>query len=177
MPTPPPLPAPPPLDPQTAKTRIAELLTRSRLMTIATLRPDGWPQATVVNYVAEGLSLFFVVSRHSQKLANIARDGRVAIALAADGAGPPVGLSMAAHVFEVNDPTKIDRLNQRIRGAAHDQPFTPHPAGRDIALLEARPTVLSLIDYQALGAVAQHFTVHEDWRLEATPAPAETPAP
>ena len=27
-------------------------------MTIATLRPDGWPQATTVGYVSEGLTLY-----------------------------------------------------------------------------------------------------------------------
>jgi hypothetical protein len=33
------------------KSKILELLNQHRLMTIATNRPDGWPQATTVGYV------------------------------------------------------------------------------------------------------------------------------
>lgn len=35
--------------------KILALLDRHRVMTIATLRPHGWPQATTVGYVIEGL--------------------------------------------------------------------------------------------------------------------------
>jgi nitroimidazol reductase NimA-like FMN-containing flavoprotein (pyridoxamine 5'-phosphate oxidase superfamily) len=59
--------------------RIVDLLDSHRIMTIATLRPDGWPQATVVGYVNEGLTLYFLCGLDSQKAANIARDERVSI--------------------------------------------------------------------------------------------------
>jgi pyridoxamine 5'-phosphate oxidase-like protein len=36
--------------------KIEQLLNQHRLMTIATNRPDGWPQATTVGYVNEGLT-------------------------------------------------------------------------------------------------------------------------
>ena len=36
--------------------KILALLDQHRIMTIATLRPDGWPQATTVGYVNEGLT-------------------------------------------------------------------------------------------------------------------------
>jgi hypothetical protein len=36
--------------------KIVTLLDQHRIMTIATLRPDGWPQATTVGYVNEGLT-------------------------------------------------------------------------------------------------------------------------
>ena len=32
------------------KEKILSLLEQHRIMTIATLRPDGWPQATTVGY-------------------------------------------------------------------------------------------------------------------------------
>jgi len=38
--------------------KILALLDQHRIMTIATLRPDGWPQATTVGYVNEGLTLY-----------------------------------------------------------------------------------------------------------------------
>ena len=43
-------------------------------MTIATNRPDGWPQATTVGYVNDGLTIYFLCSPQSQKAANIAPD-------------------------------------------------------------------------------------------------------
>ncbi len=46
-------------------------------MTIATLRPDGWPQATTVGYVSEGLDLYFLCGPNSQKAHNLAVDDRV----------------------------------------------------------------------------------------------------
>ena len=36
--------------------KIQTILDQHRNMTIATLRPDGWPQATTVGYVNEGLA-------------------------------------------------------------------------------------------------------------------------
>ena len=45
---------------ETIHRRIVEILDRERIMTLATVRPDGWPQATTVGYVNDGLSLYFL---------------------------------------------------------------------------------------------------------------------
>ena len=58
------------------------ILNANRLMTIATVRPDGWPQATVVGYANEGFRLYFLIYRKSQKFENIALNNRVAITVA-----------------------------------------------------------------------------------------------
>jgi nitroimidazol reductase NimA-like FMN-containing flavoprotein (pyridoxamine 5'-phosphate oxidase superfamily) len=47
--------------------KIHTLLNEHRIMTVATLRPDGWPQATTVSYVNEGLTLYFLCGLESQK--------------------------------------------------------------------------------------------------------------
>jgi nitroimidazol reductase NimA-like FMN-containing flavoprotein (pyridoxamine 5'-phosphate oxidase superfamily) len=65
----------------TVKRRILSLLDEHRIMTLATLRPDGWPQATTVGYVNEGLTLYFLCGFDSQKAANIARDNRVSLTI------------------------------------------------------------------------------------------------
>ena len=78
--------------------KILTLLDQHRIMTIATLRPDGWPQATTVGYASEGLTLYFLCGPDSQKAANLARDDRVSLTI--DHDTPQVmeitGLSMAA---------------------------------------------------------------------------------
>ena len=45
---------------ETIKQKILALLDQLRIMTIVTLRPDGWPQATTVGYVNEGFTLYFL---------------------------------------------------------------------------------------------------------------------
>ncbi len=62
---------------QEIRKKILNLLDQHRIMTIATLRPDGWPQATTVGYVNEGLVLYFLCGLDSQKAANLARDDRI----------------------------------------------------------------------------------------------------
>ena len=61
--------------------KILELLDQHRNMTIATLRPDGWPQATTVGYANDGLTLYFLCGLDSQKARNLARDDRVSLAI------------------------------------------------------------------------------------------------
>src|SRR5947209_5493301 len=59
--------------------KVLDLLDEHRIMSLATTRPDGWPQATTVGYVSEGLTLYFMCGRDSQKARNIARDNRVSL--------------------------------------------------------------------------------------------------
>src|SRR6478736_86656 len=88
------------------KRLILALLDQHRIMTIATIRPDGWPQATTVGYANEGLALYFLCGLDSQKAANLARDDRVSLTI--DHDTPQVmeitGLSMAARAQAVVDP-------------------------------------------------------------------------
>ena len=83
--------------------KILDILAEHRIMTVATLRPDGWPQATTVGYASEGLALYFLCGLDSQKAANIARDPRVSITI--DHDTPQVmeinGLSMAGRAKQV----------------------------------------------------------------------------
>src|SRR5690349_16318293 len=62
---------------ESIRTKILALLDQHRDMSIATLRPDGWPQATTVGYGNDGLTLYFLCGRGSQKSANLAHDDRV----------------------------------------------------------------------------------------------------
>lgn len=93
------------------RNQILALLDQHRIMTIATLRPDGWPQATTVGYVNEGLTLYFLCGLDSQKAANLARDDRVSLAI--DHDTPDLmaitGLSMAARAQAVVDRDEARR--------------------------------------------------------------------
>src|SRR5690606_41854711 len=88
--------------------KILGLLDEHRIMTIATLRPDGWPQATTVGYAYDGLSIYFLCGRDSQKAANLACDDRVSLTIDhdTDQVMEIRGLSMAAHARRVEDPAE-----------------------------------------------------------------------
>ncbi|MET3667608.1 pyridoxamine 5'-phosphate oxidase family protein [Caulobacter sp. 1776] len=144
--------------------RITEILRGHRLMTVATLRADGWPQATVVNYAADGLRLYFVVSTQSQKLANLRRDPRASIAIGGL-AGPPLGLSMAVRVREVSEAPEIAAVGGKFWSESRGEGFTPHPATSGSVLLMAEPLIVSLVDYDGPDAWPRLFRVEPDWRL------------
>lgn len=143
-----------------AASAVVEALNREHLMTLACLRADGWPQATTVGFVNEGLDLYFVVSRGSQKLANLQADPRasVAVRISGPGAGDGVGVSMGGRVEEVTDPVEVERLNR----AVIDRFPGIHvhcPSGDSVAVLRFRPTVVSAVGVVAGRSSPETFTV------------------
>ncbi len=122
------------------KQKILALLEAHRIMTIATLRPDGWPQATTVGYVNEDLTLWFLCGLESQKATNLAHDSRVSITI--DHDTPDImsikGLSMAARAHRVRDlaeAEKVIRIAAEVhRRAARDRTDEDAHAGGSRAL-------------------------------------------
>ena len=110
------------------RAKILELLEQHRLMTVATNRPDGWPQATTVGYINDGLTIYFLCGLQSQKAQNIARDNRVSLTIDHDTNDPMAitGLSMAAHAEQISGQDELakvlDLLVRRYPGYAA---FTP----------------------------------------------------
>ena len=131
---------------------ILALLNQHRIMTLATLRPDGWPQATTVGYANDGLTLYFLCGPDSQKAANLARDDRVSLTI--DHDTPQVmeitGLSMAAHAQRIADPAEAEKamglLMQKYPQPQEPLPI-PVPAPEDVAIFRVTPMVISVLDY------------------------------
>src|SRR5512135_1884151 len=98
------------------RAQILGLLDEHRIMSLATLRPDGWPQATTVGYVNDGLTLYFLCGPESQKAQNLARDNRVSLTIDHDVSDPMAitGLSMAAHAQPVSDPDELAKAMNRL---------------------------------------------------------------
>lgn len=123
-----------------------EILNSHQTMAISTLRPDGWPQTTFVGYANDGLTLFFLIFRTSQKLANIRRDRRVSLAVGGDSkdVSQLTAVYAAAHAIEVTDP------NERARGWTLLE--SRHPNLVDFDLPERTEAAM-------MKAVCQHVTV------------------
>jgi nitroimidazol reductase NimA-like FMN-containing flavoprotein (pyridoxamine 5'-phosphate oxidase superfamily) len=151
--------------------KAVDILDQHRLMAIATLRPDGWPQATMVSYANEGLLLYFIVSRASQKYANIERDGRVSIVVGRDFEEPSQikALSIAANASEVRDPKQreraIDLVLQRHPALAR----LPRPDLKHSAVMRAYCSIVTILDYSKGFGHADLLTVSPGG-TEMTPA-------
>src|SRR5262249_53061407 len=134
----------------TIRKKILKLLAKHRKMTIATLRPDGWPQATTVGYGNDGLTIYFLCGPDSQKAANLARDNRVSLTID-DDTGQVMaieGLSMAARADAVTDPSEAEKALQLMmqRYPPQDVPL-PMPNARELRIFRVTPTVISVLDY------------------------------
>ena len=138
---------------ESMKQKILALLDGHRIMTIATLRPDGWPQATTVGYVNEGLTLWFLCGLESQKVKNLAHDNRVSITI--DHDTPDImsitGLSMAARAERVSDRAEAEKVIGMLPLKYPDaSPATAQmkmPAPEEVALFRVVPEVVSVLDY------------------------------
>jgi nitroimidazol reductase NimA-like FMN-containing flavoprotein (pyridoxamine 5'-phosphate oxidase superfamily) len=126
--------------------KILTILDQHRIMTIATLRPDGWPQATTVGYANAGLT-----GPDSQKAVNLTRDDRVSLTI--DHDTPQVmeitGLSMAAHAQLVVDPTEREKALRllMLKYPQQDSLPLPMPTPADVRIFRVTPTVISVLDY------------------------------
>jgi len=133
------------------RSKILTLLDQHRIMTIATLRPDGWPQATTVGYVNEGLTLYFLCGLDSQKAKNLARDDRISLTIDHDTADlmAITGLSMAAHAHPVSDRVEADKVLRMLPLKYPDAPPLPMemPSADEVRLFRVTPTVISVLDY------------------------------
>jgi nitroimidazol reductase NimA-like FMN-containing flavoprotein (pyridoxamine 5'-phosphate oxidase superfamily) len=151
--------------------KAVEILDQNRLMALSTLRPDGWPQTTFVGYANDGLLLYFVVSRDSQKFANILKDTRVSLAVGRDFHDPSTikALSIAAHASEVTDATQrkraVEMLLERHPGLRKLEP----PAPSHSAVMRAYPSIVTILDYSKGFGHADVLTVSPGG-VEMTPA-------
>ena len=130
------------------KRQVLALLAHHRIMTVATNRPDGWPQATTVGYVNDGLILYFLCSPESQKAKNLARDDRVSLTIDHDTTNPMAitGLSMAAHAEPVTEAAEMaEVLGLLDKRYPEYSGFAIKP--EEIRVYRVVPKVISVLDY------------------------------
>ena len=137
---------------EASRRRILELLDQHRVMSIATLRPDGWPQVTTVGYAHDGLTLYFLCGRDSQKALNLALDDRVSVAIDHDTSQVMeiAGLSMAAHARAVSDRAEAEKAMRLLIARYPEQKAwtgPPVPDVDQVCIVRVTPTVISVLDY------------------------------
>ena len=128
--------------------KIETILAATADMTIATVRPDGFPQATTVSYVSDGLTIYFVTGAQSQKAKNLARNHKVSLTVDRPYKtwNEIEGLSLGGTAARVTAPAeiaKIEKLMARKFPQAADFSM-PKDA---LALFKVAPKVISVLDY------------------------------
>ncbi len=129
---------------------ILDLLARHNVMSLATLRPDGWPQVTTVAYAHDGLSLYFACDPKGQKVANISRCDKVSATIDRDEAdwNRIQGLSLGGTAKVVTEPD--ERLHAQTLLKRKFPQWAEMPEPEDpalIAFVRVEPHVISIIDY------------------------------
>jgi nitroimidazol reductase NimA-like FMN-containing flavoprotein (pyridoxamine 5'-phosphate oxidase superfamily) len=131
-----------------------EILNRHRTMAISTVRPDGWPQTTMVGYANDGWTIYFLIFRSSQKYTNIACDDRTSIAVSseANSFGEIKAVYAGAHASEVTDPAECDSAWKRLLERHPNLDDFGPPDASETALMRARCKYVSVLDYsQGIG--------------------------
>lgn len=141
-----------------------EILDSHRIMAISTLRPDGWPQTTIVGYANDGWMIYFMIFRSSQKFANIGQDGRISFAVGDEAGelGQHKAVYAAAHASEVTDPTEREG-GWRVLAARHPNLSEFElPDRSDVALMRAKCKHVSVLDYTIALGHTEALTIEND---------------
>jgi len=129
---------------------ILSVLKGASDMTIATIRPDGYPQATTVSYVSDGLTIYFGCAGESQKAQNIAYNNKVSltVSLAYFSWEGIRGLSMGGAAKPVTDLNEINRVSELML-RKFPQILQYALAGKKgLFLVRITPEVISVLDYR-----------------------------
>jgi len=131
------------------KRQIITLLDEHRIMTVATNRPDGWPQATVVGYANDGLIIYCFIARDGQKYENIQHDPRVSISIAKDYPQPLQikGLSLAGRALVVEDLSEVEHGGGLLLRRYPEYKVMPRPDPAAVPMLRITPEIVSILDY------------------------------
>jgi len=130
---------------------ILKVMSNAKDLTLATVREDGYPQATTVGFANDGMTIYVSVGKDSQKAKNIRRSSKVSLTIDNDYEdwNHIKGLSMAAAAEILSDPQEIrhagECLVKKFPQAAELVKSMPMD---EIAMLKITPKVISVLDYE-----------------------------
>lgn len=119
-------------------------------LTIATLREDGFPQATTVSFVNDGDTIYFGASAQSQKARNIERDNRVSVTVNPiyKSWGEIKGLSLGGRARRVSATEELGKIFTLMTEKFPQlMQYVQPQSGEDLALYRIDPEVISILDY------------------------------
>jgi len=131
-----------------------KILNAHQTMAISTVRPDGWPQTTIVGYANRGFEIVFLIYRTGQKWANIQHDDRISVAVASE----PLELDSlqavyaGAHAEEIADEGERQEAWKQLMQRHANLAGAQIPKADEGVFMRARCKYVSVLDFtQGLG--------------------------
>jgi PPOX class probable F420-dependent enzyme len=133
-----------------SKRFILKQLKTNRIMSLATVRPDGYPQATTVTYANDGLTLYFACDRNGQKVRNLRRSPKVSLTINEDTADwkKITGISMGATAKVLERPADTQRALALLSRKFKDMKGLSEEDLAETAFVCVQPKVVSMLDYR-----------------------------
>lgn len=132
------------------KQEITAILTGANDMTIATVRPDGYPQATTVSYVNDGMTIYFGAATESQKARNIAACDKVSLTVNLPYATwrEIRGVSMGGRAARITDPAEMAKVGELMLRKFPQVADYAVTGMRGISVFRVTPEFVSILDYR-----------------------------
>jgi nitroimidazol reductase NimA-like FMN-containing flavoprotein (pyridoxamine 5'-phosphate oxidase superfamily) len=128
---------------------VLKLLKKHSCMSFATVRADGYPQATTVGYANDGFDLYFCCGRDSQKVRNLGRSDKVSLTIDHDYRKwkKIKGLSMGARARVLSSPREVGRALKLLGRKFPEMRKVPKSELARLAFVKVTPKVISVLDY------------------------------
>jgi general stress protein 26 len=136
---------------QATREFVLNIIEKAKDLTLATIRPDGYPQATTVSYANDGLTIYVGIGKDSQKANNIRHCNKVSLTVNEEYADWKhiKGVSMGAIAEILTDPEEIKRATERmLKRFPHMTEWVQTDNPTDIILLRITPQVISVLNYE-----------------------------
>lgn len=132
------------------KQDIVSIITEGQDLTLATVRDDGWPQATTVSYASDGMTIYVGCGEDSQKARNLTRDPRVSLTinLPYSSWDEIRGLSIGGMARRLTTPDEMAKAGMQFMTKFAPEIGKAISGGGGVALFEITPQVVSLLDYR-----------------------------
>ncbi|HVK94154.1 MAG TPA: pyridoxamine 5'-phosphate oxidase family protein [Noviherbaspirillum sp.] len=130
---------------------ILDIIDHGKDLTIATIRPDGYPQATTVSYANDGMTIYVGMGKDSQKANNIRHNNKVSLTINADYQdwNHIKGISMGATAEILDDLEQVKHAADcMVKRFPQLLQWTGYEARDEVAFLKIQPQVVSVLDYQ-----------------------------
>jgi general stress protein 26 len=131
---------------ENAKREVIHYLKEKEICSLATLRRDGYPQANVVDYVNDGLTLYMATFATASKVDNIRFCPKVSLTVGgkSDDINQTKGVSLAGEAFVLNGKREIQRARRLL---LKKFPYVSEFPDEQLAWIKVRPRVIYFVDY------------------------------
>jgi nitroimidazol reductase NimA-like FMN-containing flavoprotein (pyridoxamine 5'-phosphate oxidase superfamily) len=148
---------------EATRQQILEIMDTNNICTLATARDDGYPQATTVAYVHDGLTIYLCCDPEAQKLKNIRHCNKVSLTIDHDYAdwNQIRGISLGGLATEVNNQEELEHVLQLMvsKFPSITDMDMPEDMKNTLAVVRISPQVISLLDYRKGFGHTEYITV------------------